>query len=1017
MISDHTGFGLSSEVENLMRFRGIGSRRKEDEAENDCDLDDIGIFLDLRSESSSLWDTDSWSNMDDGVYDESIDLSFQDGQLYHPSTFAAMSQDWLVKCEDRQYNWHRSYLKHSRDPARTDLYSLSIGSTKSIETQHSTFNDVNSSTISIVGSVTPTPITGASSSAVQVPSSPPSSDPSGPKLEVDTEVDGALDNSNFLSFEEWKKQNLARAGQSAESLENRRTSSSGSERRHRPGNINNALDSLGEDTEIDLDFGGFRSTSNGVDSRRNSVQVAEAQRGIVEGASTPQGGGDGDGTQRPRARNKDAGKTCKERFNYASFDCAANVLKTNSEAKGSSSILVENKDSYMLNECAANNKFFIVELCDDILVDTIVLANFEFFSSIFRTFRVSVSDRYPVKIDRWKELGTFEAQNRRDLQVFLVENPLIWARYLRVEILTHFGKEFYCPISLLRVHGTTMMEEFKHQVETAKGEDETEDDLAEEVEPTVQTPPDGDTVKVEGLSSLTNGSANDTIQGPALNGSLSYKYGDGTKAIDPSNMDSNISSVAITPTQTSREENAKALVPRTALSDSSDLPQHHRHDTNTTTTTSSVPVPSSSQSLPQPSSASTVSVKASPTSSHLTTQPSMIEGRNISSVSTDPASKFSALQNTTSFSSETPSSKTNHGHQSDTEKTVPSAIQPPPPNPTTQESFFKTIHKRLQLLEANATLSLQYIEEQSRILRDAFNKVEKRQLGKTTAFLENLNSTVLAELKGFRQQYDQIWQSTVIELETQREQSQKEMLEVSARLSILADEVVFQKRMSIIQSGLILLCLGLIIFSRGGGGAANHSYLELPMMLSKSSSSLRASLESPSPSLSPSPASTRPNSAAQNGRPFGGGGGGRGGGMSSAEESNNGGSQSSHPLATHLTLEFSPPTPTSTSSTTEDFSSSDRDERTERSASPSPSPDPSPPRIVTARPPIGVVAKAESTPTTPTMRRRAEQLLRDAPAAAAAAAVETWGEEGKEPGEGDATTTSMADHLGTGRRT
>ncbi|OCL04389.1 hypothetical protein AOQ84DRAFT_269950, partial [Glonium stellatum] len=86
----------------------------------------------------------------------------------------------------------------------------------------------------------------------------------------------------------------------------------------------------------------------------------------------------------------------------------------------SSSVLVENKDSYMLNECAAPNKFLVVELCDDILVDTIVLANFEFFSSMFRTFRISVSDRYPVKLERWKELGVFEARNSRDIQAFLV---------------------------------------------------------------------------------------------------------------------------------------------------------------------------------------------------------------------------------------------------------------------------------------------------------------------------------------------------------------------------------------------------------------------------------------------------------------------------------------------------------------------------------------------------------------------------------------------------------------------
>src|SRR5271156_799937 len=130
------------------------------------------------------------------------------------------------------------------------------------------------------------------------------------------------------------------------------------------------------------------------------------------------------------------------------------------------------------------------------------------------------------------------------------------------------------------------------------------------------------------------------------------------------------------------------------------------------------------------------------------------------------------------------------------------------------------------MLETNSTLSLLYIEEQSRILRDAFSKVEKRQLSKTTTFLENLNVTVLSELRDFRQQYDQIWQSTVIELENQRESYRREVLAITARLGVLADEVVFQKRMSIVQSILILICLALALFTKGS--AAN--YLELPMM-------------------------------------------------------------------------------------------------------------------------------------------------------------------------------------------
>lgn len=244
--------------------------------------------------------------------------------------------------------------------------------------------------------------------------------------EADNDQDSPLDTANFLSFEEWKRKNLEKAGQSPEHVGQHRPAED-MRWRARPG-INNALDVLGEDSEIELDFSGF-----GAGAASQQSQYA-SKRGDRTDQTNPSAVGKP--TSQHSVRSKDAGKTCKERTNYASFDCAASVLKTNPECKSASSVLVENKDSYMLNICKVENKFFIVELCDDILIDTLVLANYEFFSSIFRTFRLSVSDRYPVKEDKWRDLGVYEARNTREVQAFLVEEPLIWARYLRIEILT-----------------------------------------------------------------------------------------------------------------------------------------------------------------------------------------------------------------------------------------------------------------------------------------------------------------------------------------------------------------------------------------------------------------------------------------------------------------------------------------------------------------------------------------------------------------------------------------------------
>lgn len=651
----------------------------------------------------------------------------------------------------------------------------------------------------------------------------------------DSECDSPLDNANFLSFEEWKRQNLAKAGQSADHVGTRRAEVGEAEQRRRPRHINHAFDTLGEDTGIEIDFGGF--VSPGVSS-----QNIPSRKAATDGNSPSTSGHPGEeeqsaGVPRSHPRGKDAGKTCKERSNYASFDCAATVLKTNPECKGSNSVLVENKDSYMLNECSAKNKFFIVELCDDILIDTVVLANFEFFSSMFRTFRVSVSDRYPVKLDKWRELGTFEARNSREIQAFLVETPLIWARYIRLEFLMHFGNEYYCPVSLLRVHGTTMMEEFNHELKSSIGEDDQENEVGESEEGEEPKPVSGATT-TNALGNTFQASSEQATRTvadtPTPSPSISIEIpANPTQDISPTNVMSNpeVSGTSSTPLNSSLQSNIQSIF---ALEDpkSSVCAQEDQKSNASTTVFNSLPTDIITESTKAAQSASPHSVSSLvPTSTKETATES--SNKSVMNSVAVPLNVSDSGKNQTKTHS--PSSLLNQASQNLT-KSHPSATQPPLSNPTTQESFFKSVHKRLQLLESNSTLSLQYIEDQSRILRDAFSAVEKRQLAKTTIFLETLNSTVRNELRDFRSQYDQIWQSTVLELSAQRESSRHEVLALSARISLLADEVLFQKRIAILSFVLILLCLSLVIFSRHGPPA---HYLELPTLaLNQSTSNL-----------------------------------------------------------------------------------------------------------------------------------------------------------------------------------
>lgn len=158
----------------------------------------------------------------------------------------------------------------------------------------------------------------------------------------------------------------------------------------------------------------------------------------------------------------------KDRFNYASFSCAALILSTSKGFQHASALLNDGKDQYMLTLCeaaapqdpsllslppllssSASSKYVNIELCADIKIDTLVVANYEFFSSTFRHFSLWISDRYPPReslhsnvtwingrwqgLDQiacdaktracslykkgWRLIGSFEAENARGPQV------------------------------------------------------------------------------------------------------------------------------------------------------------------------------------------------------------------------------------------------------------------------------------------------------------------------------------------------------------------------------------------------------------------------------------------------------------------------------------------------------------------------------------------------------------------------------------------------------------------------
>ncbi|EFQ36758.1 hypothetical protein CGRA01v4_07061 [Colletotrichum graminicola] len=612
----------------------------------------------------------------------------------------------------------------------------------------------------------------------------PGPSPSTTGLSTDATDDNDPTPRPFMSFEDWKEMMLRKAGQDPSDLKSRKSldRTIEAERVAR----SSGLDSIGDDGEIDLNFD---VVSEKISNIASAPQATPTEIAASELQQEPVLYDDG---RTQYYRSKDAGKTCKERFSYSSFDAGATVLKTNKGAKNAKAILVENKDSYMLLECSAENKFVIVELSDDILVDTVVLANFEFFSSMIRHFRVSVSDRYPVKVDKWKDLGTFEAKNSRDIQPFLVQNPLIWAKYVRIEFLTHYGNEFYCPVSLLRVHGTRMLESWKDQETPAEDEDVDEPatevigpaqdntigDTVERQDNTTTSPRGGAAIEVEPAVSVDplmpihifrlSGDENATCLSSAASTYISNGSSASAGSLSKTQGDSDHATIQIR----SGMERLFDQIPEEEFSASTTDGRHTEGNT--------VPLPVTSGSSATSQSSVNLDMKAG-----------------------------GASENSNGGASATrvPSQATTQARNKNNSTAAPAS-------PTVQESFFKAVSKRLQYLESNVSLSLKYIEEQSRSLQATQLLAERKQLSRIDLFLDSLNHTVLSELRTVRQQYDQIWQSTVIALESQREQSQRETVALSSRLNILADEVVFQKRMAIVQAILLLSCLILVIFSR-----------------------------------------------------------------------------------------------------------------------------------------------------------------------------------------------------------
>ncbi|GAA5916704.1 hypothetical protein JCM8208_000755 [Rhodotorula glutinis] len=566
----------------------------------------------------------------------------------------------------------------------------------------------------------------------------------------------------------------------------------------------------------------------------------------------------------------------KDRANYAGAECAAKLHRSSRQSKGASSILTEKKDRYMLTPCAATPKFVDVELCDEVQIDALVLANFEFFSSTFKHFKASCSVDYPGKPDDWHDLGTFRARNVRGVQVFRPLSNPPFCRYVRIDFLSHFGSEYYCPVSLLRVYGYTQLESFRESERKAKaledalaaaelgeGEGEGDEEGGEEVERALEGALEVEANKLERVEEreVVETTAVETMEPVA------------TSSEAPIVTSTRVEADPVSPTPT---PSPSSPPPSSSLSSSSSS-----HDDETHTTLSDAPPASleavhTSSAAPAPSTSTAHEGSSAPDTPSATSAPSIahVEGSSgaaepsahapsssepiaatssaspadssrapspsppTSSTSTSSTSTVVSLPSTAATHTatgrpatgsdhplasprpppspssspasrnDTPSSSASAPHHSASAAHVPRAplpIPPPPPpppavaQPQPGESIYGTIMKRLASLEHNQTLAMGFIEAQSGMLREAFGRVERR----------------LGDVEGSRSRQEQSLRQSLLELEKQRVDLERERLALASQISLLAQEIRFEKHLTLAQLVGLLLVVIFVGFTRG----------------------------------------------------------------------------------------------------------------------------------------------------------------------------------------------------------
>jgi len=148
----------------------------------------------------------------------------------------------------------------------------------------------------------------------------------------------------------------------------------------------------------------------------------------------------------------------EQKTNFASFSSGAKVVSFSPNMKNTESVLMDNTDKYMMLPCDVK-QWFVISLSEEVNVESVELTNLEHYSGWINEFQLLGSETFPT--DSWVLLGTFKALKKHGSQQFELNNDIdhtLSPRYIKVNVLSHYGDEYYCTLSSISVYGKTTME-------------------------------------------------------------------------------------------------------------------------------------------------------------------------------------------------------------------------------------------------------------------------------------------------------------------------------------------------------------------------------------------------------------------------------------------------------------------------------------------------------------------------------------------------------------------------------